>query len=270
LSAEPRRRAPSHRHVVAALARRELAIASRQKLVRLFFLGSVVPPLVLGIILVVRVLIEKSVGTELGWDPVLQFLRIQAFPVGILALGLGTPSVSRDRAEDVLYLYAVRPVMPWHYAVGKMLAVAVPTFLLLMVPGLLIAVLRQGILGDEVRMQESLLLIAKVFVVSTFMAAAFSGISVGPSAAVKRARWALLLAIGLFIVPGGVGEILHHFLDLEVGKVIGPDDALVSVMDALFSEGTLFRAVGGIVSLSLYGFLGFAVTMARVRTEMTP
>ena len=49
------RRAPSAWHVIRAIARREIGIALRRRLVRLLFLGSLVPPLVFGIILVVFV-----------------------------------------------------------------------------------------------------------------------------------------------------------------------------------------------------------------------
>jgi hypothetical protein len=260
------RRAPSAWHVIRAIARREIGIALRRRLVRLLFLGSLVPPLVFGIILVVRLMAEKAVGVHLGWDPVLRFLQVQVAPVLLLSLGLGTPLVARDRAEDVLYLYAVRPVAPWHYAIGKMLAVAAPAFGLLMVPGFLIAVMRQGVLPDQVHFLDSILLITKIGLAALFLAVAYAGASVGPSAAVKRARWALLLALALFTIPDAMIELIfgnHAF-------AIGPAKASEALLSMLFQGAAKGRGMAALGVLLAYGVLGCLVTLVRVREEMRP
>lgn len=260
------RRAPSAWHVIRAIARREVGIALRRRLVRLLFLGSLVPPLVFGIILVVRLMAEKAVGVHLGWDPVLRFLQVQVAPVLLLSLGLGTPLVARDRAEDVLYLYAVRPVAPWHYAIGKMLAVAAPAFGLLMVPGFLIAVMRQGVLPEQVHFFDSVLLVTKIGLVALFLAIAYAGASVGPSAAVKRARWALLLALALFTIPDAMLELIlgrHAF-------PIGPAKASEALLSTLFQGAGTGKGIAGLVVLLGYGVLGAVVTLVRVREEMRP
>ena len=121
------RTAPTSSHVIGAIARRDLAIAARRKTLRFLFIASLGPPVVIAAILVVRIVAEQLATTELDWDPVLRFLQAQAIPVALLALGLGTPCVARDRSEEVLFLYATRPVLPWHYAAGKMLSVALPS-----------------------------------------------------------------------------------------------------------------------------------------------
>jgi ABC-type transport system involved in multi-copper enzyme maturation permease subunit len=260
------RRAPTDWHVIRSIARRELGIAARRKLVRLLFLFSALPPLILGVILVVRVMAERATGTDLGWDPVERFLLIQAMPVALLALGLGTPLVARDRSEDVLYLYAVRPVMPWHYTLGKMLAVALPTFGLLVVPGFLIAVLRQGVMPDRVGTGESVVLVAKVAVAAFFMAAGYAGVSVGPSAATKRARWALLIAAFFFMIPDSVA---HAIWGLDA-YAVGPGEAAKALMGFLFSDSGVLRGLLAAAVLSLYAAAGATITMRAVRREMIP
>jgi ABC-type transport system involved in multi-copper enzyme maturation permease subunit len=260
------RRAPSGWHVIRAIARREVGIAARRKLVRLLLLASAIPPLVFGIILVVRLLAEKAVGVDLGWDPVLRFLQVQVFPVTLLALGLGTPLVARDRSEDVLYLYAVRPVSPWHYAWGKILAVAVPCFVLLVAPGILIAILRQGILPDRVGTGESLALVGKVVIMAVFVAMGSAGVSVGPSAATKRARWALLMALAVYIVPDAVTEAIWRGDPYPVG----PGNAVRGLLDAFFEGSQGARGILSAGLLAAYAGLGAFVTFARVRREMTP
>ncbi len=260
------RRAPSNLHVIRAIARREVGIAARRRLVRLLFLGSLLPPLIMAVILVVRVMAEKTTGMDLGWDPVLRFLLIQAMPVWLLALGLGTPLVARDRAEDVLYLYAVRPVMPWHYALGKMVAVALPSFLLLLVPGVLIAVLRQGVMAEKVATGESVVLVLKVALAALFIAVAYAGISVGPSAATKRARWALLIAVLICIVPDSVVQIIWG----ADAYSLAPPNAAGDMLRALFNDRSWdYGVLAGLV-LAAYGVAGTAITMRAVRREMIP
>jgi len=161
-------RAPTSLQVVAAIARREIAIALRRRLVKLLFLVNLVPPLVMGIILVVNTMIRQA-GFDLGWDPLLRLMQIQAGPVLLLALGIGTPLVARDRSEDVLFLYATRPVTPWSYTLGKMIAVALPAVALLVVPGVMIAILRQGLM-DDFGLADSFVLIGKVVVAAALMA----------------------------------------------------------------------------------------------------
>jgi ABC-type transport system involved in multi-copper enzyme maturation permease subunit len=259
------RRAPSSWHVMRAIARRELGIAMRRKLVRLLFLGSVGPPVVFAIILVIRILAEKMGGMNLGWDPILQFLAGQAFPVALLALGLGTPLVALDRSEDVLYLYAVRPVSPWNYAVGKMLAVAFPSLLLLFLPGVLIAGFRMGLM-PEVGIGQSLVLVGKLALAAVFVSAAYAGVSGGPSSATKRARWALFIAIAFFWIPDSAANIIWH----RNPYALGPWSAGRELLSALFHQSDALRGWLSVVVLSVYAAAGVWVTMVRVRKEMTP
>jgi hypothetical protein len=209
---------------------------------------------------------EKAVGVDLGWDPVQRFLQVQVALVLLLSLGLGTPLVARDRAEDVLYLYAVRPVSPWHYALGKMLAVAGPAFALLLLPGLLIAVFRQGLLPHQVHLVDSVILVGRMATAAVFLSLAYAGASVGPSAAVKRARWALLLALALFTIPDSmIALVFGH----EVFPV-GPAKASKSLLSALFEHRDLAGGVVCALVLLFYALAGSVVTVLRVRTEMRP
>jgi ABC-type transport system involved in multi-copper enzyme maturation permease subunit len=259
------RRAPSRLQVVWAIARREIGIAWRRKLVKFLFFLSLLPPIFMTGILVVRVMVTEQFGTDLGWDPVLWFLRVQLVPVVLLALGLGTPVVARDRAEDVLYLYAVRPVTPWTYALGKMAAVMVPTGLLLFLPAVLIAVLRQGILGDMVGTGETLGMIGKTLFVSILLAYGYSGVSVGPSAATRRARWALLIAILVFNIPE-IPKMIYG----EDAFAVGPNMNAWDLLRSLIEGAGMRLGLTSAFMLAAYGSLGLFVTRLTVRREMTP
>ncbi|MCA9727586.1 MAG: hypothetical protein R3E12_00100 [Candidatus Eisenbacteria bacterium] len=254
---------PGARQVVAAITRRELVLASKRKLVRLLFLFSTLPPILLTIILLVRNLAEQATGAHLPWDPLLQFLQFQSLPVGLLVLGIGTPLVARDRAEDVLFLYATRPVLPWYYALGRMLAVALPAGGLLLAPGVLIAILRVGITAD-LGVGEALELIGKLTVVSVLTAWGLAGVSVGASAGTRRARWAMLLALLCFAVPDLIAKSISH----RDPWPLGPGSAVSEMIASAFSRGD--HGLIAAVVLLAYGCAGFWIITMRVRGEMTP
>jgi ABC-type transport system involved in multi-copper enzyme maturation permease subunit len=261
------RRAPSIWRVIWAIARREIAIALKRRQMRFLFLVSLIPPIVFAVMLVARVVVRESAGIDVGWDPVLNFLQVQAFPVVLLALGLGTPGVARDRAEDVLFLYATRPVSPFSYALGKFAAVGVPAVALLVVPGTILAILRQGVLGELVPFSESVMIILKVTLVALFMSWAFAGISVAASAATKRERWAALVAILIIILPDAFEDILFRG---DTFHALGPATAVKDLLTGLFESGFVQFGLWSMLVLAMYGVIGLLVVASRVRREMTP
>jgi ABC-type transport system involved in multi-copper enzyme maturation permease subunit len=258
-------RPPTSAQVAAAIARREIMIALRRRLVKLLFLGNLIPPLVMAIILIVNILARGAGIGDLGWDPLARLLQIQIGPVLLLALGIGTPLVARDRSEDVLFLYATRPVTPWSYTFGKMLAVAIPAMALLVLPAILIAILRAGLMEDF-GVVDSLVLIAKVTLVAFLVAWGYSGVSVGPSAAAKKARWALLLAFMCFAIPSAISEFIwgygHYALD--------PGEASKDLIAALFDNDSAAHGLVGAIILLVWGALGSLVISSRMRREMIP
>lgn len=259
---------PTPFQVVTAIAHREIRMAMRRRLVKLLFLGNLIPPLVMAVILIANVL-ARGIGVgNLGWDPLVRLLQIQTGPVLLLALGIGAPLVARDRSEDVLFLYATRPVTPWSYTLGKMLAVAVPAVALLIIPGILMAILRAGLM-DDFGLLDSVTMTARVGAAALLMAAGFTGISVGPSAATKKARWALLLALLCFIVPSAVSETIQYLWG-GAAYPLDPGSALDEVIAALFEGDAAGYGVAGALCLVTWGVLGALVTSARVRREMIP
>ncbi len=261
----PEREAPASSAVIRAIARREVSLAARRRLTKLLFLFSVLPPVILTVAIVIRMLAETATGSHIDLDPILEFLQFQALPVALLALGIGTPSVARDRAEEVLFLYATRPVQPWHYAWGKLLAVALPSAALMLLPGVLIAILRLGVTA-QLDTAGAAMLVLKLALVSVVLGWGYAGISVGPSAATRRGRWAMLIALGFFFVPDALAQIVwgRHALP------VGPIKAVQGLLETLIEGGDTLAGWFGFLMLLLYGAIGLGMTIARVRREMTP
>ena len=258
-------RTPTTMNVIAAIARREIQMALKRRLVKLLFLGNLIPPLVMaGYLIISRIVSEMGID-DLGWDPLARLLEIQAGPVLLLALGIGVPLVSRDRAEDVLFLYATRPVTPWSYTIGKMLAVAAPAMALLLAPSLLMAILHFGLV-DDFGVLDSVELVAKATLAAVLLAAGYSGVTVGSSAAVKKARWALLLAFGCFVIPSAISEIVFRGDEYALDAATGGEYLIAMLFDA---DSVKHGVLGG-VALVVWGAIGLLVTSARVRREMIP
>jgi hypothetical protein len=102
--------------------------------------------------------------------------------------------------------------------------------------------------------------------VAVLVAWAYSGVSVGPSAATKKARWALLLAFMCFAIPSAISQLVwgygHYGLD--------PGEASEDLIHALFDDDSVIHGVVGAVMLVIWGTLGSLVTSSRIRREMIP
>ncbi len=259
------KQAPSSMQVIRAIAQREITLGSKRKLVRLLFLASVLPPIILTIVILVRIAVESQLGSDLGWDPLMNFLKFQSVPVALLALGLGAPGIARDRAEDVMFLYATRPLLPWHYALGKILAVAVPSTALMLFPGVLITFLRMAVTA-QISAGEACIMTMKLLVISVCGGLAYAGVAVGASAAVKRARWALLIALIFFVVPDAILNMIWYWTDIGAG----PKSAIDVFLESVFPSIDPFLASISMLILLVYGGLGMLVITQRVKREMIP
>lgn len=260
-----RRSAPSSWQVIRAIAHREITLAFKRRLVKLLFIASVLPPIILTVVILVRMAVESSLGSEIGWDPMLQFLKFQALPVALLALGIGAPSVARDRNEEVMFLYATRPLLPWHYAVGKLLAVAVPAWALLFLPGLLVAFLRMAVTA-QIGASVALAMTLKLLIIAIAGAIGYAGVTIGASAATRHGRWALLIALTFFVVPDALVAIFWG--DSPIG--FGPKAAINVYLESAFPNVDIIYTSISVFLLGAYGLLGWLVTTKRVKQEMIP
>lgn len=259
-------RAPTTTTVIAAIARREIGMALKRKLVKMLFLGNLIPPLVMALYLVVEKYANERGIQDLDFNPLAELLQMQAFLVLILALGIGTMLVARDRAEDVLFLYATRPVTPWSYTIGKMLAVAAPAVALLVLPAIVMALMHLG-LQEGFSFSDFLLMIGKAALIAVLIAGGFAGITVGPSAVAKKARWALLLTFACFLIPSIAASVIWRHSD-EFS--LEPWTALEDMIASLFEGYDAIYGVEAAICLVVWCALGALVTSMKVRREMIP
>jgi len=116
---------------------------------------------------------------------------------------------------------------------------------------------------------DSIVLVAKVTLSAVLIAVGFTGISVGPSAATKKARWALLLAFMCFAIPDAVSDIILYFRGGEA-YLLDVGSAADKLIAALFEDTAAGYGVKSAICLVTWGLLGMWVTSWRVRREMIP
>lgn len=252
-------------HVVRAIAVRQLRIAWRTRMVKIALALSLIPVLVDGVSIFVRVTTEETFGVSVPWDALVQFLQAQTAMLSLVAIAIGVPAVARDRSEDVLFLYATRPVRPWHYTAGKVLSTAVPATLLLLVPGLLLGLLRWTLLPGF-GAAEIAVFTLRISLASVFIGAGVAGLCVGLGAAVKSTRWGYFLAVaGLFIIDSMIGGA-------TLGRAVpfGPYAAGDRLIAAVFESGRLGEVLWAVSVLTIWFALGTLGTAGRVRKEMVP
>jgi hypothetical protein len=133
-------------------------------------------------------------------------------------------------------------------------------------PGLLISILQIGVTA-EAGVGEALTLAAKHALVSLAIGWAYAGVSVGSSAAVKKARWALLIALLLFTGPEALAELAWG----EDAYPFSPANALKEFMELLLGGSEhIAEGLFGLGILIFYGCIGMYVITQRVRKEMIP
>jgi hypothetical protein len=101
------------------------------------------------------------------------------------------------------------------------------------------------------------------------MAVAYAGICVGASAATKKARWALMIAIACMILPKMV-TVLGSLAWRGLHIALDAPRAVEDLIDALFRGGRSTEGILAILVLLMWGVLGTVVVSERVRREMTP
>jgi hypothetical protein len=119
---------------------------------------------------------------------------------------------------------------------------------------------------EEFGLLDSLIMTAKILVAGILMACGYAGVTVGPSAATKKARWALLLAFMCFAIPSAASEIIWG----SSGYALDPGNATDDVVAALFEDDAVRYGIVGGMCLVVWGALGSLLTATRVRREMIP
>jgi ABC-2 type transport system permease protein len=166
------------------------------------------------------------------------FVEVQGWLAFILTVLVGPVLVSRDLANNALPLYLCRPFSRAEYVLGKMAVLVCLLSLMTWVPGLLLFLL-QAYLEGAGWAASNLWMAGAVFAASMTWIVLLALLSLAISAWVRWRLVAGVALLGLFFVPGALGNIVNGLFMTRVGHLISPADFMNNVWRGLFGHYTL-------------------------------
>jgi ABC-2 type transport system permease protein len=165
----------------------------------------------------------------------LRFVEVQSWLGFILTVLVGPALVSRDLANNALPLYLCRPFSRAEYVLGKMGTLVVLLSLVTWAPGMLLFLLQAYLEGGGWVVSNAWMAWA-IFAGSMTTIVLLSLLSLAISAWV---RWRVVAGgalLGLFFVPGALGNIVNGLFMTRVGHLISPADFMRNVWRGLFGH----------------------------------
>ena len=166
------------------------------------------------------------------------FVEVQGWLAFILTVLVGPVLVSRDLANNALPLYLCRPFSRAEYVLGKMTVLVILLSLVTWVPGLLLFLLQAYLEGAGWIVSNSWMAGA-IFVGSMTWIVLLSLLSLAISAWVRWRLVAGVALLGLFFIPGALGNLVNGLFMTRVGHLISPADFMKNVWRGLFGHYTL-------------------------------
>lgn len=165
------------------------------------------------------------------------FVEVQGWLAFILTVLVGPVLVSRDLANNALPLYLCRPFSRAEYVLGKMTVLVILLSLMTWVPGLLLFLLQAYLEGAGWIVSNSWMMGA-IFVGSMTWIILLSLLSLAISAWVRWRLVAGVALLGLFFIPGALGNLINGLFMTRMGHLISPADFMKNIWRGLFGHYT--------------------------------
>lgn len=245
------------------IARRELRIGLRKPWVRRLLVLAGIPMLFFMAFLYVELVINRVGGPDiLGITLFENFYSGQTFFVVLMMAAVGADIIAKDAVSGAHHLYFSRPLTRGQYMVGKLLAVGLVLALVVVVPGLLLA-LAQLLLAPEQDYAEfgrlSLGLISYGAVLSATGAALIAVLS----AFGRRARYVGIVWVSLYFFSSVAAGALTQVTG-------GADWSRLVSIQAMFRDSGLFfygedsPGAWPLILLVMLGLLSVALLYWRI------
>jgi len=232
----------------------------KSRFLTIFFLASLIYPLVCALIIYVQH--NVSALNLLGLQNANRLISInvtffmsllgwQSMMALFLASFTGPGQVSPDLANNALSLYLARPFSRVEYVLGKMTILMVLMSLMTWVPGLLLFGL-QGYLEGWQWMKGNARIASGIFFGAWVWILLLALLALALSAWVKWKPAAGALMFGVFFVAGGVGATINAVLRTKWGHLFNISELIGSIWVQLFEGQThttngavFFRVIEG-------------------------
>ena len=191
----------------------------------------------------------------------------------LVTLTVGASAIAADRASGAFSFYFSRPVRPIDYLAGKLGGLIALQAAVQVVPLLLLAVFRVGLVANRADFAEEIVLVPRALGLGLLGAIVYAAVPIGVSALVPNRRNAVLVWVAYYVMVGGACTLIG----MATGSAIGALDlgvALESVGNALL-HARLTMLLGGtlvlpplawaLVSLAVHVALAIGIAYARIR-----
>jgi ABC-2 type transport system permease protein len=223
---------------------------SRKRFYSMFFLVSMLAPLVFALIIYVEhnlsalkmLQIRDLIAIDarffqnfLGWQSMMAFF---------LAAFVGPGQISPDLANNALPLYLARPFSRAEYVLGKLSVLLILMSIMTWIPGLLLFILQaslegNGWFGQNLRIANAIFFGAWIWILL------LSLLALALSAWVKWKPLAGGLLFGVFFVAGGFAGAINVVMRTQWGNLLNLSHLIGSVWTSLF-EQPMHRGSGAV------------------------
>ncbi len=236
-----------------------------------FLVACYVWPLALAVLIYLphNVSFLKVVRRTAGQGPLLDFnaafflrgfMVPQGFLAFVMAFLIGPALISSDLRNNALPLYFSRPFSRWEYLAGKGFVLTSLLSLITWVPGLLLF-LFHGYLAGKGWLAANLRIGAAIFLSSWIYILLLCLLSLAISAYVKWKPLAGLGLFGVFVVGGGVSQVLNFSLRTDWGSLLNLADMIRVVWSRLFGVDAWVAVPLGAAWTSLLAACGICLLL---------
>ncbi len=223
---------------------------SRKRFYSMFFLVSMLAPLIFALIIyiehnlsAVKMLQIRDLVTIdarfflnlIGWQSMMAFF---------LAAFVGPGQISPDLANNALPLYLSRPFSRSEYVLGKLSVLLILMSVMTWIPGLLLFILQASLEGNG-WFGQNLRIAGAIFLGSWIWILLLSLLALALSAWVKWKPLAGGLLFGVFFVAAGFGGAINAVMRTQWGNLLNLSHLIGTVWTSLF-EQPMHRGSGAV------------------------
>ncbi|HTT61210.1 MAG TPA: hypothetical protein VMG35_05195 [Bryobacteraceae bacterium] len=223
------------------LPRYAIADLRRSRFYSVFFLASMLPPLIFALIIYIQhnlsaiKLLDVRNLIDINAHFFLNFLGWQSMMAFFLAAFVGPGQISPDLANNALPLYLARPFSRAEYVLGKMSVLIILMSFMTWIPGLLLFILQASLEGHG-WLGKNLHIASALFLGSWIWILLLSLLALALSAWVKWKPMAGGLLFGVFFVAAGFSGAINGILRTRWGYLINVGHLVGVVWDSLFEQ----------------------------------
>ncbi len=246
----------------AAIAVNELRQAWKSKWVRRVEWASFFPLGVLAVLMLVRTRMETVLGPSRIW---LHFWNTQLFFVMLAVYFAGRRAVGEDLRTGALTVYFSRAVDFRQYLLGKWLAVAIAVCVVVLGPGLLLALF--GLLADSgTGVEDFLSWLVALLALTGLLCLSGGWVVLAVSSLAGRGRAAGIVWVLLFFLSSAAGAGLAEATGVEGLRALGFVESSLKLAEVLFGhEPAGFNTVWFVLGHLGWAVAGAAVVLFRLR-----